>query len=294
MENIFLVQMTPAQYEAFQKAGLQCITSCQPIAWKIWQDDDIRSVMQDMDIEAYFDEQIIDEVVNEIRVNGELTVLGDCQDYEWDTIRDSIGCVLATKPVAGPIEWDTDDDGDADLPEYVLLPKDVDVDDDDAIADFLSDTYGFCVKGFGLNGIKRIKAAKNVASKKIKFSSAEAMLQEVLSGTDLYSPELEEYVFLYNDRDAIAVYSNISPDEAVKLAEKAGTGEDSEYWGAFLGAGGSIFDEKEDELSFCSNVYRDQWYDTRDISAAVAEYGTDAVETALKLEFTDYNVTFES
>ena len=45
------------------------------------------------------------------------------------------------------IDWDTDDEEDIDLPSRVEIPFNV---DDDEIADYLSDTYGFCVFGFDI------------------------------------------------------------------------------------------------------------------------------------------------
>lgn len=45
------------------------------------------------------------------------------------------------------ITWETDglEPEELDLPTEVELPEDVDADDDDAINDFLSDTYGWLV-----------------------------------------------------------------------------------------------------------------------------------------------------
>lgn len=56
--------------------------------------------------------------------------------------------MLATK-----IKWDTDDDAEvlASLPTEVEIPQDIaDTDDDDAISDWLSDTFGFCHFGFSV------------------------------------------------------------------------------------------------------------------------------------------------
>lgn len=56
--------------------------------------------------------------------------------------------MLATK-----IKWDTDDDAEvlASLPTEVEIPQDIaDTDDDDAISDWLSDTFGFCHFGFSI------------------------------------------------------------------------------------------------------------------------------------------------
>ena len=45
------------------------------------------------------------------------------------------------------VEWDTDgmDEEELDLPNEVEVPSDI---DDDQVSDWLSDIYGFCVKGW--------------------------------------------------------------------------------------------------------------------------------------------------
>ncbi|MEE3358212.1 MAG: hypothetical protein VZR31_09010 [Lachnospiraceae bacterium] len=45
------------------------------------------------------------------------------------------------------VEWDTDgmDEEELDLPSEVEVPSEL---DDEDVADYLSDTYGFCVKGW--------------------------------------------------------------------------------------------------------------------------------------------------
>jgi hypothetical protein len=47
--------------------------------------------------------------------------------------------------IATDIDWDYDDDDEQDLPTEVEIPNDV---EDDEIADYLSDEYGFCVRSF--------------------------------------------------------------------------------------------------------------------------------------------------
>lgn len=54
---------------------------------------------------------------------------------------------------ATKIKWDTDGDTEAlaSLPTEVEIPQEVaNLDDDDAISDWLSDTFGFCHFGFGV------------------------------------------------------------------------------------------------------------------------------------------------
>jgi hypothetical protein len=51
--------------------------------------------------------------------------------------------------VVSRIQWETDG-ADVDLPSEVELPECVDASDDDAIADYLSDTYGFLVLSYSV------------------------------------------------------------------------------------------------------------------------------------------------
>lgn len=46
------------------------------------------------------------------------------------------------------VEWDVDDDDNPDLPEGVYVPCDVEEED---IADWLSDEYGYCVLSFDID-----------------------------------------------------------------------------------------------------------------------------------------------
>lgn len=67
------------------------------------------------------------------------------------------------KTFAVDIEWDTDDEIECDdddeedmlgLPSWVEIPSDVDEDD---IADYLSDVFGFCVFGFEIVHAQQLK-----------------------------------------------------------------------------------------------------------------------------------------
>lgn len=86
----------------------------------------------------------------------------------------------------------------------------------------------------------------------LHFNSPEELEDMILSGNDLYNPVLEQYVFAYNINGAIAVYSNIEIDYAKELQEKAEV--DDEYWGAYLGAGGVIYDCPSD---YTTTVFSD-------------------------------------
>lgn len=122
----------------------------------------------------------------------------------------------------------------------------------------------------------------------MRFNNGKEMLEEIVDNCrDLYSPEKETYVFLYNDDDSIAYYS-ISKEHARQLAEEV-KGTD-EYWCGNLGPGGYIIDgpsyeyyKEGDEtpLEWCERMYDGEWIDTNDylewfefsILAAVAKAG---------------------
>lgn len=75
------------------------------------------------------------------------------------------------------------------------------------------------------------------------FDSGKEMLDFLQAGKDLYNPETDAYVFVYNEDKAIAYYS-VSKEDAKKYAKiEADTGE---YWDSNLGVGGYIY---EDQLS---------------------------------------------
>lgn len=102
-----------------------------------------------------------------------------------------------------------------------------------------------------------------------KFKSGQEMLDVIQSGVDLYSSEVELYVFAYNYCGSICVYE-IEHKKAYELAVQVN--EDGEYWGAYLGLGGSIYDDKSykdiDEYSmlnidWCNENYEGKWFDTR-------------------------------
>lgn len=49
------------------------------------------------------------------------------------------------------IEWDVDDEDDlATLPEEIIIPPELENEDDERISDYLSDVTGFCHKGYSL------------------------------------------------------------------------------------------------------------------------------------------------
>lgn len=100
----------------------------------------------------------------------------------------------------------------------------------------------------------------------MKFSSGAEMLDYLIDGNDLYSPDLEIYVFCYNDIGAIAYYG-IDKEQAVSLEKESRLS--GEYWGAFLGPGGYICDDPSDSynppspgnsnIDFCNMYYSANW-----------------------------------
>jgi hypothetical protein len=81
------------------------------------------------------------------------------------------------------------------------------------------------------------------------FKSGSEML-EALKTNDLYNTETGEYVFSYNEAGAVCVYV-LNKSEAKEIAKKSQ--EDDEYWGAYLGPGGSIYDPEEVGMRSYSN-----------------------------------------
>lgn len=74
----------------------------------------------------------------------------------------------------------------------------------------------------------------------MKFNNSKELLAYIVNDErDLYSPSKEVYVFSYNSLGSICVYTDIDEDEAKELDSHG------EYWGAYLGAGGRIYDSEE-------------------------------------------------
>lgn len=71
------------------------------------------------------------------------------EKYDYDVMKD----YLKSRAYAVDIVWDTDseDEEDIGLPSRVEIPFFV---DDEEIADFLSDEYGYCVFGFNIEQVE--------------------------------------------------------------------------------------------------------------------------------------------
>lgn len=109
----------------------------------------------------------------------------------------------------------------------------------------------------------------------MKFDTAKQMLEYINSNHDLYSRKAETYVFNYNEAGSICTY-DIDCDEAKELAlnSKANNGE---YWEAFLGAEGTIWDDPSYE------GYNENQSSNLDRCASLIEY-EDWVQTKHYLE----------
>lgn len=77
----------------------------------------------------------------------------------------------------------------------------------------------------------------------MKFETAMKMYEYIRDNGDLYSPSEEIYVFLYSEDGAICSY-DITNEQAKELSALSKE-HDGEYWGAFLGFGGSIHDPSD-------------------------------------------------
>ncbi len=84
----------------------------------------------------------------------------------------------------------------------------------------------------------------------MKFDTAQEMLDYITDYNechDLYSEKAGIYVFSYNIEGSIVTY-DINKIEAKKLAKKVKNDKyGEEYWSAFLGPGGKIWDDVSHE-----------------------------------------------
>lgn len=93
----------------------------------------------------------------------------------------------------------------------------------------------------------------------MKFENAKEMLDLIQSGMDLYNTETGDYVFLYSDEGAIAVY-NFSVESAKELSERAIDCKEIS-WSGLLGFGGSIY-ENGAEVNWCKEHYDETCWET--------------------------------
>lgn len=114
--------------------------------------------------------------------------------------------------------------------------------------------------------------ADHMKSSPFTFDDGDAMVIAINNIDDFYNPDTETYVFAYNDCGSIAVYTGITPEKATELAKKAK--KTNEYWCAFLGAGGEIYDDESypgysegqtSNVDFCEQHRSEgRWFATSD------------------------------
>lgn len=97
----------------------------------------------------------------------------------------------------------------------------------------------------------------------MRFKTPEQMLGYINDNHDLYSRKAETYIFNYNEAGSVCSY-HIDEEKAKELSIKAKA--DGEYWGAFLGTGGEIWDDPSHEC------YRNGQKTNLDRCAELLEY----------------------
>ena len=88
----------------------------------------------------------------------------------------------------------------------------------------------------------------------MRFCTSNQFLEELV-GHDLYCIDLGMYVYTYNDGGSVVQYY-IDGDEAKALSQMANKAND--YWEAYLGPGGHIYDG-EDALALLEEYMRYDW-----------------------------------
>lgn len=74
----------------------------------------------------------------------------------------------------------------------------------------------------------------------MKFKTWQDMYECLKKGQDLYNPQIQEYVFLYNEDGALCQYT-IGTEEAMELSNISIENR-LESWSTLLGIGGYILD----------------------------------------------------
>lgn len=85
-----------------------------------------------------------------------------------------------------------------------------------------------------------VSQREEVEGTPVTFASADKMLAAINADKDFYNINTGDYVFNYNECGSIAVYI-LSLEKAAEIQEKAKA--DKQYWGAYLGPGGRIYDD---------------------------------------------------
>ncbi len=110
------------------------------------------------------------------------------------------------------------------------------------------------------------ESSESEHSNSVSFNDSNEMHDHIISGKDIYNPELGMYVFAYNDDGAICYYHGITPEKASAIAQEADRVKD--FWSAILGGHGYIIDPTDGKDNdpvriFCSRYYKEpNWVNT--------------------------------
>ena len=126
---------------------------------------------------------------------------------------------------------------------------------------------------------EELEAVENENDMTMNFNTGKEML-DALDKCDLYRPDTGTYAFLYNEAGSICVYDGINSETAKELAEK--TKEFSEAgWDAFLGTGGSVYEDPgyedydsfyQSNIEWCNENYAGDWINTDDYLDYAAQH----------------------
>lgn len=110
----------------------------------------------------------------------------------------------------------------------------------------------------------------------MRFNSGQEMLETIQKGVDLYSPQLEKYVFVYNIEGSICYY-NLTIDDVVDWSEIIL--DPDENLESHLPWSGHIIDDPSHELydpmyhqsnlEWCNEVYKYPWLDIREFAKLI-------------------------
>ena len=134
------------------------------VAYKVWNTDDIASVLWDADNLSYINEKDVDDIVSKavdiLKSEETIDTLEDCSDKEWNVIEDAVmKAVKAVDPkiTVTEIDWDTDGEEISDLPYSVEIPYQTLEKNGGDIAECLSVMFDFCPNSFIVEGLKLTK-----------------------------------------------------------------------------------------------------------------------------------------
>ena len=118
----------------------------------------------------------------------------------------------------------------------------------------------------------------------LTFNNGQEM-RDYLKNGDLYNPELEIYVYQYNDAGALCTY-HVGCEEAGKLANDCR--KDNTYWEEKLGHGGNVLDDRiygNPNIMYSSNESQRNLYLKPSIDFCDANYMKDGWVNAKDYEY---------